>query len=83
MQAGLRFPRLNWPTPSHIRRFVTEATTADASNLPLAGIKVLDMTRVLAGVSQLLPGVLTKSNKVKPYCTQILGDLGYDMDGPV
>jgi hypothetical protein len=29
----------------------TEAAGGDASNLPLAGIKVLDMTRVLAGVS--------------------------------
>jgi succinate--hydroxymethylglutarate CoA-transferase len=29
----------------------TQTASGDASNLPLAGIKVLDMTRVLAGVS--------------------------------
>lgn len=38
---------MNWD----LRRLATAAAaSADASNLPLAGIKVLDMTRVLAGV---------------------------------
>jgi hypothetical protein len=39
------------------RRFSTAAKTDD--HLPLAGIKVLDMTRVLAGVSQ-APTLLKK-----------------------
>ena len=50
LQTSIRRPECHWPMGNSIRRIATTAPSGDASNLPLAGIKVLDMTRVLAGV---------------------------------
>lgn len=65
---------------SPLRRYSSAASNVNET-LPLAGIRVLDMTRVLAGVRLCLSGVYVEDKLtlviVQPYCTQILGDLGY------
>lgn len=44
--------RSNWLRNGLKRRLATAASNSKAASLPLAGIKVLDMTRVLAGVRE-------------------------------
>lgn len=65
----------------------SSTTSNGKGKLPLAGIRVLDMSRVLAGVSfkLLLKSfhyTTDKNDAAQPYCTQILGDLGYIVPYP-
>ena len=41
---------INWHRPRHVR--LSSSVSNASGNLPLAGCRVLDMTRVLAGVSK-------------------------------
>lgn len=64
---------------SLLRSYSSAASDAN-DTLPLAGIRVLDMTRVLAGVSGCIQAFIRMwltFSIAQPYCTQILGDLGY------
>jgi hypothetical protein len=62
---------------SQRRWLATPVGAADAATLPLAGTRVLDMTRVLAGVCTALYINVSLADSIKPYCTQILGTMSY------
>lgn len=89
MTVALRFRAIARSSPvwsrNALRMSAWRSFSSSASRLndtlPLSGIRVLDMTRVLAGVSQnscfFFSRFHTNLSGSQPYCTQILGDLGY------
>jgi len=84
LRHGIRRGLSSAATLPQLRRYAgTTSTSQDAANLPLAGFRVLDMTRVLAGVSRMTTQEDEANMHSQPYATQMLGDLGYAMNSPV
>ncbi|KAF6840393.1 CoA-transferase family III [Colletotrichum musicola] len=65
--------------PPRFPRAWRQYSSVPSSKLPLDGYRVLDMTRVLAGVRIFIRSSGIFTDVTQPYCTQILGDLGAEV----
>lgn len=79
-QYGIRLcPRRVVKEPSSLgRRWIRTLAPGDNGNGPLKGVKVLDLSRVLA-VCRLSELVFSTDRSQAPLCTQLLGDYGADV----